>query len=287
MSSEPDPAAVRERVKRARRVALFVHGIIGDTREMAAGLRRAGVADRYDLVLTFDYESLNDPIPETARALKQRLADAGLAAGHGKELDVIAHSMGGLVSRWFIEREGGNGVVRRLVMLGTPNGGSPWPRVADWATTALAVALNALSQAIWPASVLAGLVHATRYAEVTVGQMAPGSSFLSDLYASPDPEVRYTLIAGNTSLISAGGGGEERRSKLARLFSRLWSDRTRYDLANLFFGAADNDVAVSLASMGHLAGGRSPACRVRPVACDHVSYFRDADPLRELAGALA
>jgi hypothetical protein len=55
--------------------------------------------------------------------------------------------MGGLVSRWFIEREGGDRVVRRLVMLGTPNGGSPWPAVADWATTALAVGLNELSKA--------------------------------------------------------------------------------------------------------------------------------------------
>ena len=70
---EPDPAAVRARVAKADRIALFVHGIIGDTREMAASLRRAGVADRYDLVLTFDYENLQDPIAETARALKERL----------------------------------------------------------------------------------------------------------------------------------------------------------------------------------------------------------------------
>ena len=67
---EPDPAAVRAKIKQARRIALFVHGIIGDTREMAASLRRAGVGDRYDLVLTFDYENLQDPIAETARALK-------------------------------------------------------------------------------------------------------------------------------------------------------------------------------------------------------------------------
>src|SRR3712207_4959499 len=63
---EPDPAAVRARVRQAERIALFVHGIIGDTREMAACLRRAGVADRYDLVLTFDYENLQDPIADTA-----------------------------------------------------------------------------------------------------------------------------------------------------------------------------------------------------------------------------
>ncbi len=95
------------------------------------------LASLYDLVLTFDYENLNTTIEENGRLLKERLEAAGLGSGHGKTLDIAAHSMGGLVSRWFIEREGGNQVVRRLVMLGTPNGGSPWPKVVDWATVAL------------------------------------------------------------------------------------------------------------------------------------------------------
>src|SRR5262249_54405765 len=130
---EADPAAVRARVRKTDRIALFIHGIIGDTRGMAACLKRAGIADRYDLVLTFDYENLNDPIQDTARALKERLEHAGIVPGTGKRLDVVAHSMGGLVARWFIEREGGDRVVRRLVMLGTPNGGSPWPGMVGWA----------------------------------------------------------------------------------------------------------------------------------------------------------
>ena len=225
---EPDPAVVRARVAKANRIALFVHGIIGDTREMAASLRRARVADRYDLVLTFDYENLQDPIAETARALKSRLEGVGLCPDHGKNLDVIAHSMGGLVSRWLIEREEGNRVVRRLIMLGTPNGGSPWPRVQDWATTVLAVGLNELSKVIWPASVLAGLIQAVEAVDVTLDQMVPDSGFLKDLHASPDPRVPYLMIAGNTSLIPATIRDEERRSRLRRLLVRLWSDRAKY-----------------------------------------------------------
>jgi hypothetical protein len=286
VSYEPDLGAVRDRVSRARRIALFIHGIIGDTREMAASLRRAGVADRYDLALTFDYENLQGPIAETARALKGRLEDVGLAPGHGKALDVIAHSMGGLVSRWFIERESGNRVVRRLVMLGTPNGGSPWPRVVDWATTALAVGLNGLSHVLWPAAVLAGLVKASRCVEVTLGQMAPSSPFLGDLHASPDPKVPYVLIAGNTSLIPAAGGDTARRSRLMRLLGRLWSDRSKYDLANLLFGNPDNDIAVAVASMRHIAAGREPGWEERPAACDHLTYFHDPEGLRALAVAL-
>jgi hypothetical protein len=282
---EPDLAAVRTQVAKASRIVLFVHGIIGDTREMAASLQRAGVADRYDLVLTFDYENLQKPIADTARTLKSRLDAVGLGPDHGRSLDIVAHSVGGLVSRWFIEREGGNRVVRRLVMVGTPNGGSPWPRVQDWATTALAVGLNELSRVIWPATVLAGLVQAVEAVDVTLDQMVPDSDFLRDLHASPDPKVPYLLISGDTSLILAPVGDEERRSKLQRLLSRLWSDRTKYDLADLFFGGSANDIAVSIASMKTLGAERMPR-EVRTVACDHMSYFRHLEGLKAFASIL-
>src|SRR5262249_50759789 len=148
---DPEKDHVRQKVAKANRIALFIHGIVGDTRVMASSLKRAGLDKSYDLVLTFDYERLNDPISDTANPLKERLVDVGLGLGHGKSLDLIAHSMGGLVSRWFVEREGGNKQVSRLVLLGTPSGGSPWPPVAEWASNALALGLNGLTQAAWPA----------------------------------------------------------------------------------------------------------------------------------------
>ncbi|MER9947173.1 caspase family protein [Mesorhizobium sp. M0047] len=284
---EPDLLAIRARVARANRIALFVHGIIGDTRDMAASLNRARIAD-YDLILTFDYENLQDPIAETARALKGRLETVGLGPEHGKSLDVIAHSMGGLVSRWFIEREGGNRVVRRLVMLGTPNGGSPWPNVVDWATTALAVGLNELSKIVWPAAVLAGLTQATSTAQITLGEMMADSDFLKDLSRSPDPgpDVSYFLIAGNTSLIQSTSENQERHAKLQRLLARLWSDRTKYDVANLMFGGSNNDIAVSLSSMQNLPEGRQHVCEVEITASDHMSYFRQPQTLNLLSKAL-
>ena len=64
-----------------------------------------------------------------ARALKDRLDAVGLGPDHSKTLHVAAHSMGGLVLRWFIEREGGDKVVQHLVTLGTPHAGSPWPTI--------------------------------------------------------------------------------------------------------------------------------------------------------------
>ncbi len=284
---EADPDVVRNRVAKANRIALFVHGIIGDTREMAASLKRAGVADRYDLVLTFDYENLQDPISETARALKCRLEAVGLRADHGKSLDIIAHSMGGLVCRWLIEREGGTRVVRRLIMLGTPNGGSPWPDVVDWATTALAVGLNELSKIAWPAAILAGLTEATSWAQFTLRQMMPDSELLQDLFYNPGPKIPYLVIGGNTSLLPAMAADEDRRSRLERLLRRLWTDSAKYELAKLLFAGADNDIAVSLKSMQHISERGEQAREVRIVGCDHITYFSSPDGLKILSQVLS
>lgn len=283
---ETNPALIQTRVANADRIALFVHGIIGDTREMAASLKRAGIADRYDLVLTFDYENLQDPINETARALKRGLEDAGLGADHDKTLDVIAHSMGGLVCRWFVEREGGARVVHRLFMLGTPNGGSPWPNVVDWATTALAIGLNELARIAWPARVLSGLTEATRLAQVTLHEMMPGSTLLNALFSNQRPKIPYYVIGGNTTLLLAGAADRERSSKLQRLLRRLWTDEAKYKLANQFFAGADNDIAVSLSSMQHVSEQSERACDMRTVGCDHITYFRSPDALNLLSQLL-
>jgi pimeloyl-ACP methyl ester carboxylesterase len=285
-----DAAALKAKVANANRIVLYIHGIIGETRGMAAsslGLagppKTPGLHDRYDLILTFDYENLHTSIEENARLLKQRLAEAGLAAGHGKTLHIIAHSMGGLISRWFIEREGGNEITQHLVMLGTPNGGSPWSTVEDWAITALALGLNGLTAFAWPAKVLGGLVAAVEKIDVALDQMHPGSEFLKTLHASPDPKVPYTIIAGSTSLISPSAVKDRaRRSLLDRLKSlKLLHLAT----APLFFGEA-NDIAVSVANIRRQPTGRVPAPTVREVACDHLTYFNTEGSLRELATQL-
>ena len=48
-----------------------------------------------------------------------------------EKIDIIAHSFGGLVSRYYIERMGGDEKVRNLIMIATPNHGS---RLADYLT---------------------------------------------------------------------------------------------------------------------------------------------------------
>jgi pimeloyl-ACP methyl ester carboxylesterase len=257
-------------------------------RRAKVGPEKKPVDSLFDLVLTFDYENLNTPIEDVARQLKGRLEAVGLGPEHGKELTTVAHSMGGLVSRWFIEREEGNKVVQRLVMCGTPNGGSPWPDVHDWALSTLAIGLNGLATLAWPAAVVGGLVAAIERVDVDLDQMQPGSPFLKELTRSPDPSVPYVMLAGNTSLAPAALVVDANGlSPAGRLLARLLSKPILHGLADTLFRDQANDVAVSVLSMRDVPGPWKPAYDVRAVACDHMSYFRHTAGLAALATALS
>lgn len=277
---------VKQRVAQAKRIVLYIHGIIGDTESMVPSVQSAQITvngqqkalgDQYDLVLAFDYESLNTSIENHARSLKQRLAAVGLSANHGKVLHIVAHSMGGLVARWFIEREGGNAIVNHLIMLGTPNGGSPWPTVQAWGTAALAIGLNSLAMVAWPVKALGSLVAAIKTIDTTLDQMQPGSEFLKSLAASPDPHLPYTILAGNTSIISAAMDS----NRLKRLMEKLRSDA----VALPFFGQI-NDIAATVYSIKQVPEGRSPQPHVQEVGCDHLVYFSNQAGLEALSTAV-
>lgn len=285
-SYEAEVAVVQERVARADRILLYIHGILGDTLEMASASWAEisspdRLGDRYDLVLAFDYENINTGIRETAKALKDRLAAVGLGAHHGKCLHVVAHSMGGLVSRWFIEREGGTEVVQHLVTLGTPHSGSPWPTIQNWATAALAIGLNGLAEVAWPVRLLGDLVGAVEAVDVMLDEMAPESSFLAELAKSEDPNVQYTLLVGNTSIIPAATGG-----RLEALLGRLSPQRVMHATTALAFLKMPNDIAVSVASAQAVPKGWAVKPQVDEIACDHLTFFSSSPGRQALARAL-
>jgi pimeloyl-ACP methyl ester carboxylesterase len=73
-------------------------------------------------VLGFEYWSLG----KTASAAK-RLAeyiDEVRASSGATEVDVIGHSMGGVVGRYYVQLGGGDGVVRNLITIGSPHAGT-------------------------------------------------------------------------------------------------------------------------------------------------------------------
>ncbi len=84
------------------------------------------------------------------------------------KIDIVAHSMGGLIARYYVKRLGGHRYVRSLVTLGTPHHGTP---------TAIpgVLALGAFSRAIW--------------------QLVPMSPFIRKLKEGPfPPESRLVSI---------------------------------------------------------------------------------------------
>ncbi|VXD17531.1 Caspase domain-containing protein [Planktothrix serta PCC 8927] len=285
-----DKAQIKAKVAKSQRILLYIHGIVGDTDNMVKSVQRAKVKlngkerllkEDYDLVLTFDYENLHTSIEDNARLLKKRLEEIGLKANHGKALHIVAHSMGGLVSRWFIEREGGNKVVQHLIMLGTPNAGSPWSTVQEWATFALAIGLNSLSGVAWPAKVLGCLVSSLETIDVSLDQMKPGSEFLKSLAAnSHDPGIPYSVIAGNTSIKTMPKEGEE-ASQLKRLMQKLCNRIVEFP----FLGQM-NDIAVTVQSIKSIPGGRKIAPVIQEIACDHLTYFDHPEGLKALGEAL-
>lgn len=278
---------VKARVADAQNIAIYIHGIFGDTESMLPSLESViaslednkedstPISNLYDLVLTFDYENLNTTIDQNARLLKERLEAVGLQAGHGKTVHIIAHSMGGLVSRWFIEREGGNQMVNHLIMLGTPNNGSPWPQVQAGITAAVSFALNGLSLVAAPLMILEGLLKRIETVDVSLDQMQPGSDFLAEIAKSPDPGIPYTLIVGNTSLMTA-----EAQTLKEKIMQRLGK------LAELPFFKQPNDIAVSVNSIVSIPAGRSPSPKQLPTACNHLEYFVHPAGLASLTEAV-
>ena len=281
---QTDTEAVKALVDRAETIVIYIHGIIGDTQSMVPSIQTARVdvdgqsrslAEVYDLVLAYDYESINTSIATSAVQLKRRLAAVGIVPGHSKTVHIIAHSMGGLVSRWLLEKEQGDEIVDHLIMLGTPNAGSPWPTVQAGLTRALCFAINGLSTAAWPLCLVGSVLNAIESIDVALDEMEPDSALLS-LLAASEPSIPYSIVAGNTALIPV----DEKATLRARLERRL------NQIAEFPFLRKENDIAVLVSSIRHVPAGRHHTPRVREVACDHMSYFIDPAGLAGLSWAV-
>ena len=295
---ETDPERVRSLVARARRVLVHVPGIVGDRNELVSAIRGSGalfwkraewVAARDDLILTFRYDPLTLRVADAATALRRCLSEVGLGPKHDKLLHMIAHSSGGLVVRWLIEREGGNTQVRKLLLLGTPNLGWPWPTLRDWSTQILGIALNQLAELSWPGRVLGDLAAVIDADTESLRELASGSDLIAELAASPDPGVPYKVLAGTISVLSVAlepDLSRARSSVLARLLERCSSGPAGAPAATALLRGLPNDLVSDASTAGQSFQRRWPPADVRWVACDHLTYFSTASALQALADAL-
>lgn len=174
----------------SRPLVVTVHGLDCE-RVNWGGMAQCLTAEGYQIA-PFTYPS-DGPIAESAALLATNMT-ALRRAFPAAEVNVLAYSMGGLVTRAYVEGPDYAGGVRRLIMVGTPNTGSGWSRVRmllelqehyylwrddpQWSPT-------------W--MITDGLGEAGR-------DLRPGSKFLTRLNALPRRDgVKYTIVCGDQS----------------------------------------------------------------------------------------
>lgn len=149
--------------RRDLRTLVFIHGFAGNRAclfPLQGYLRVKGHRRQY----SYNYRSTGS-IEALAVQLKREL-DRNIRGGR---IDLIAHSMGGLVARYYLQELGGSRRVDRLITLATPHGGTH-------------------SSAYFPTQ----LIH----------QLRPGGPFLKHLDSLPVPEgLRVLSFAADEDLI--------------------------------------------------------------------------------------
>ena len=146
---------------------LLIHGFLG-TRGSMYPLERQLIEDGFS-VFSFNLGTLNTRDIRRSAFLIHRKIERILAQTSWDWIDVVGHSMGGLIGLYYVKKLGGHTRVRKLVMMGTPYRGT-------WSALAGIACLGLYSTSSW--------------------QLLPRSRFLDELAQGPlPPGVEYYTLA--------------------------------------------------------------------------------------------
>lgn len=101
---------------------VLLHGFI-DNRSAFVVLRRALTRHGHRHLESLNYSPLTRDIRAAAELLGLHVEEICARTGH-RRVDIVGHSLGGLIARYYVQRLGGDRRVRTLVTLGTPHGGT-------------------------------------------------------------------------------------------------------------------------------------------------------------------
>lgn len=194
---EPEPGswrAIEPDESLGPRAVLLIHGLDepgGIWDQLAPALHDDG-----HVVLRFDYHN-DQAIVRSADALGASLE--GLVADGITELDLVCHSMGGLVARELLSRDQYEtmGVrVGTMITLGTPHHGSPWAPLRSVAEMREQVQRWAESDDLNPRRLLGFYNDGDGQAGV---DLMPGSAFFEQLVEREFPaSIRVVCVVGRT-----------------------------------------------------------------------------------------
>jgi pimeloyl-ACP methyl ester carboxylesterase len=112
----------------ARIPVLLVHGLV-DNRSVFSVMNRSLRRRGFTHVCSWNYSPLLTDIARGAADLGAHIERICEQTGHDR-VHVVGHSLGGLISRYYVQRQGGDRRVESLVTLGTPHHGSVWAHLA-------------------------------------------------------------------------------------------------------------------------------------------------------------
>ncbi|MFJ6724298.1 esterase/lipase family protein [Streptomyces sp. NPDC091281] len=101
---------------------VLLHGFI-DNRSVFVLLRRSLAQHGRHRVESLNYSPLTCDIRSAAELLGRHIEEICERAGADR-VDIVGHSLGGLIARYYVQRLGGDTRVRTLVTLGTPHEGT-------------------------------------------------------------------------------------------------------------------------------------------------------------------
>jgi pimeloyl-ACP methyl ester carboxylesterase len=118
----PSPQDATQLPTEAKPPVVLLHGFI-DNRSVFVLLRRSLAQHGRRQVESLNYSPLTCDIRTAAELLGRHIEEICERTG-SREVDIVGHSLGGLIARYYVQRLGGDLRVRTLVTLGTPHSGT-------------------------------------------------------------------------------------------------------------------------------------------------------------------
>jgi triacylglycerol lipase len=101
---------------------LFIHGLLHNTSTFAwikQKMALAGWQNFRGVNLSTTQHTIPQMAEQTLETIHAMRRDFGV-----KKVDIVAHSMGGILARYVLQKMGNDGLVRKLITLGTPHQGT-------------------------------------------------------------------------------------------------------------------------------------------------------------------